>query len=155
MPHSTQDETSHSFDFEDLPPFPTDVPTAPLLRIELVKLLAGDEKEIDRLWHACCDLGFFYLNLRQPDFASTAENTTIDGNQLLHDSDELFKVGKQFYDLPVEEKVKYDFKSKGSYFGYKGYGDGVVDVKGTTDRNEFYNVSTLDLLLWFFRPYGM
>lgn len=147
MPHSTQDEASDCFEFADLPPFPSDVPTAPLLRIELVKLLSGDEEEIDRLWNACRDLGFFYLYLRQSDSESTDDKAAINGDQLLLDADELFKVGKQFYDLPVAEKVKYDFKAKGSYFGYKGYGDGVIDVKGTTDRNEFYNVRTLVLLL--------
>lgn len=44
----------------------------------------------------------------------------IDGEQLLRDADALFDVGKQIFDLPVEEKVKYDFKDLGSYFGYKG-----------------------------------
>lgn len=53
---------------------------------------------------------------------------------------------KTFYDLPVEEKVKYDLKSKGSYLGYKGYGDGVIDAKGTRDRIEFYKVSKDDVL---------
>ena len=44
------------------------------------------------------------------------------------------------FDLPVQEKVKYDLKNQGSYFGYKGYGQGVIDAEGTKDRNEFYNV---------------
>jgi hypothetical protein len=47
---------------------------------------------------------------------------------------------KSFFDLEVAEKVKYDFKDQGSYFGYKGYGEGIIDAKGTKDRNEFYNV---------------
>lgn len=37
---------------------------APLLRISSYKLLIGEQAEIDRLWRACCDLGFFYLDLR-------------------------------------------------------------------------------------------
>jgi len=148
MPHSTQTAHSDTFDFPNLPPFPQDVPTAPLLRIELAKLISGDEVETDRLWNACRELGFFYLCLRvaQPGTESSAatENTTevkVNGNQLLLDADKLFNVAKQFYDLPVTEKTKYDFKAKGSYFGYKGYGDGVIDKEGTSDRNEFYNVS--------------
>ncbi|THY69323.1 Clavaminate synthase-like protein, partial [Aureobasidium pullulans] len=58
----------------------------------------------------------------------------------------LFKVGQGVFDLPIEEKVKYDLKDQGSYFGYKGYGEGVIDAQGTKDRNEFYNVSKDDIL---------
>ncbi|KAI8938300.1 hypothetical protein NX059_005953 [Plenodomus lindquistii] len=53
---------------------------------------------------------------------------------------------KTFFDLPVTEKVKYDFKDQGSYYGYKGYGEGVIDKQGTKDRNEFYNISKDDIL---------
>ncbi|KAG9560366.1 Clavaminate synthase-like protein, partial [Aureobasidium melanogenum] len=70
----------------------------------------------------------------------------IDGEQLLQDAEDLFRVGKSIFDLPVEEKVRYDLKDQGSYFGYKGYGEGVIDAKGTKDRNEFYNVSKDDIL---------
>lgn len=55
--------------FADLPPFPTEIDTAPLLRIKLSKLLQGDEVESDRLWQACQDLGFFYLQLNEDDEA--------------------------------------------------------------------------------------
>ncbi|TKX23451.1 hypothetical protein C1H76_4520 [Elsinoe australis] len=175
---------ARQLEFPDLPPFPEDVTTAPLLRIKLGKLLKGDESEIDRLWKASCELGFFYLDLR-PDTATTngfkspeseelsqnvwgdsapatptkSENTNglsngrsktlevqVDSEKLLGNVDELFKIGEQVFDLPVSEKIKYDFKAKGSYFGYKGYGDGVTDSKGTRDRNEFYNVSKDDIL---------
>ena len=122
--------------FEHLPPFPDDVPTAPLLRVSLKKLLGGDEKEDEKLWRACCDLGFFYLDLR--------DNTG--GDELLASADQLFRLGSEVFDLPVEEKLKYDLMSEGSYFGYKGYGAGVIDKKGTQDRNEFWNVSKDDIL---------
>ena len=180
-PPQARTEDNTDLDFDDLPPFPKDVPTAPLLRIELCKLLGGDEAEIDRLWRACCDLGFFYLDLRDRDPAIKdhvgfpeheeliqnvwkehqaedapvqRETTTgsmvneslengdvpVDGEGLLADAKALFKAGQQFFDLPVEEKVKYDWSSINSYFGYKGYGEGMIDSKGTKDRNEFYNV---------------
>lgn len=113
------------------PPFPDDVPTAPLLRLSLSKLQSNDADEIARLTRACEDLGFFYLDLRGSDT----------GDSILNDADQLFKVGEELYDLPLEEKRTYDFSAKGSYFGYKGYGDNVVDKTGRTDRNEFYNVS--------------
>ncbi|KAF2727822.1 Clavaminate synthase-like protein, partial [Polyplosphaeria fusca] len=128
--------------FPDLPPFPENVPTAPLLRIDLAKLLAHDAEEEERCWEACCDLGFFYLDLRAPAPSEQA----IDGEALLRDADSLFTVMKSFFSLSVAEKLKYDFAAQGSYFGYKGYGAGFIDKAGTRDQNEFYNISKDDIL---------
>jgi hypothetical protein len=118
--------------YPDIPPFPNTVPTAPLLRISLAKLLRGDAEEEEQLWKACCDLGFFYLDLRIGDTESTGRNGNgheykaesgterekVDGESLVADAEKLFKVGEEFFELPVEEKTKYDFAQKGSYFGY-------------------------------------
>lgn len=157
MPHSDHSHTPPpSNSFPNLPPFPDTVPTAPLLRISLEKLLKADKAEEERCWKACCDLGFFYLDLTSETPADGVSNSTksvsntnvagdVDGRALLHDAGQLFEVMKGFYDLPVSERVKYDFKDKGSYFGYKGYGEGIIDAKGTRDRNEFYNVCLLNL----------
>lgn len=168
-------------EFHDLPPFPDNIPTAPLLRISLSKLLSGAQDEVDRLWEASCKLGFFYLDLRDGEKRNGLESpeqkelwanvwdehadsdrsikrkhsggnvaagtsshegdAQVDGEQLLKDAEALFKVGQQIFDLPVEEKSKYDMVSRGSYFGYKGYGKFYTDKEGTKDRNEFYNVS--------------
>ena len=129
--------------YPNIPPFPDTVPTAPLLRISLAKLLNHDAEEEGRFWSACCDLGFFYLDLRSSDTGASATshghsngvnghangNTNgsngdmngaskpIDGENLLEDADALFKVAEEFFDLPVEEKVKYDFSEQRSYFG--------------------------------------
>ncbi|KAK5445207.1 hypothetical protein LTS15_010298 [Exophiala xenobiotica] len=119
--------------FQNAPPFPDDVPTAPLLRLSLAKLIQRDADEVSRFVRACEDLGFFYLDLSGP------------GNSLLADADQLFKTGEELFDLPLEEKKKYDFMHKNSYFGYKGFGANVVDRKGNLDRNEFYNVSKDDM----------
>lgn len=155
--------------FEDIPPFPDSVPTAPLLRISLSKLVAGDSEEEERVWDASCRLGFFYLDLRcscdfqaqgygcvnwhggvdgdaESQFGSAAEGS---GDGLLGDAERLFGLGKEIFGLPVEEKEKYDFKDRGSYFGYKGLGAGVVDKEGNRDRNEFYNVGFFFLLSCF------
>ena len=150
--------------FADLPPFPNNVPTAPLLKISLAKLLRHDKEEQNRLWEACCDLGFFYLDLRTDGLATNnytndtdkhanghahdysdgingcTDDVQVDGDSLLRDAEQLFKVGEELFDLPLEKKRKYDFAEQGSYFGYKEYGSGIIDKKGTTDRNEFYNV---------------
>lgn len=181
--HDEAEQSDMDLNFSNLPPFPEDVPIAPLLRISLSKLNQGDAEEIGKLWKACCELGFFYLDLRGASDShrshamssasndrtenvrqevSRADSATghdehgaqtkgdnvgkfevdIDGEQLLQDAEDLFRVGKSIFDLPVEEKVRYDLKDQGSYFGYKGYGEGVIDAKGTKDRNEFYNVRT-------------
>ena len=40
-------------------PFPDDVPTQPLLIIDYDLIKAGEEHEIDRLWQAATELGFW------------------------------------------------------------------------------------------------
>ncbi|EXJ74790.1 uncharacterized protein A1O5_01486 [Cladophialophora psammophila CBS 110553] len=119
--------------FDNAPLFPEDVPTAPLLRLSLAKLIERDPEEVNRFVRACEDLGFFYLDLTGP------------GDSLLADADQLFKVGEELFELPLDEKKKYDFQKKNSYFGYKGFGANVVDRDGNLDRNEFYNVSKDDI----------
>jgi hypothetical protein len=42
-----------------LPPFPDDVPTHPLLIVDYALIKAGDESEIDKLWKAATELGFW------------------------------------------------------------------------------------------------
>lgn len=113
---------------QSIPPFPENIPTAPLLRISLEKLLQRETAELERFARACEDLGFFYLDLTGP------------GDSLLADADQLFRVGEELFDLPLEEKSKYDFSSQKSYFGYKAQGAAVIDKQGNVDRNEFYNV---------------
>lgn len=120
--------TSQSF--ANLPPFPSTVPTAPLLRLSLSKLLVHDQTETSRLLQACEDIGFFYLNLEDSET----------GASLQGDADALFDVGERVFDLDPAEKQKYDFSQQKSYFGYKAQGAAVVDKDGRLDRNEFYNV---------------
>jgi len=137
--------------FEDLPSFPGDVPTAPLLRLNLKRLIDHDSKEEDKLWRACRDVGFFYLDLRDGNSSKRDSfhedgDGELNGDGLLKDAQALFQLGDEVFALPEEEKQQYDFKDQGSYFGYKGLGAGVIDSKGTKDRNEFYNTSKDDHL---------
>lgn len=131
---SQADYTDINNNFPGLPPFPDDVPTAPLLRLSLKKLLAGDTTEYERLFQASVDIGFFYLDLQNSDH----------GSALLADADALFDVGERLFELSLAEKKKYDFSAQNSYFGYKGQGVAVVDKQGNLDRNEFYNVSSVN-----------
>lgn len=128
---STADYTDIPNNFPDLPPFPDNVPTAPLLRLSLAKLFAGDTAEYERLFQASVEIGFFYLDLQETGL----------GTSLLSDADNLFKVGEKLFELDLEEKNRYDFSGQNSYFGYKAQGVAVVDKDGNLDRNEFYNVS--------------
>ncbi|KAJ5690370.1 hypothetical protein N7462_004762 [Penicillium macrosclerotiorum] len=123
-------------EFPGLPPFPDDVPIAPLLRLSLAKLLSGDTAECERLYEASVEIGFFYLDLQDSEH----------GISLLGDADDLFGVGERLFELSLEEKKKYDFSTQNSYFGYKGQGVAVVDKQGNLDRNEFYNISKDDIM---------
>ena len=42
-----------------LPPFPDDIPTHPLLVIDFELVKSGDRLEIDKLWKAATELGFW------------------------------------------------------------------------------------------------
>jgi isopenicillin N synthase-like dioxygenase len=125
-------QNEDSLEFPNLPPFPTDIATAPLHRLSLTKL-RSEAAESDRLFASCKDLGFFYLDLRGD----------ADGEALLSEANKFFDLAPKFYDLGRDELQKYDYKSQGSYMGYKGSGSAVVDEKGNLDRNEFYNASIL------------
>ncbi|OAA69220.1 oxidoreductase [Akanthomyces lecanii RCEF 1005] len=114
---------------DTLPEFPTDVATAPLLRLSLLKLINHDATEIDRFINACCDLGFFYLHLDGP------------GDTIQEQSQQMFNIAEGLFDLPLEEKKKFDFSAHKTYFGYKHLGGSVADRTGRLDRNEFYNAS--------------
>ena len=103
-------ETSESFVQSSAtnPPFPSDILTAPLLRLSLSKLLKNDQQESTRFFQACKELGFFYLDLQGVPL----------GNSILRDADKLFDVGEKLFELDLEEKQKYDFSAQQSYYGY-------------------------------------
>lgn len=217
-------ESEESLTYPLLPPFPSNVPTAPLLRLSLQKLVQEDEEEAERLWRVCEGVGFFYLDLRGPasststndgngvvndrngftddgitdgngngtngtngngtkgdgDGATSTNRDGIDGNttngtngtninrnsqppttnsaeekqkqeepsgpNLLSLANHLFALAPQIFALTPSEKHRLDLSSQNSYFGFKPLGTGVLDSKGTRDRNEFYNASKDDLL---------
>ena len=140
----------------DIPPFPDDVPTAPLICLSLKKLQEWDPLESKSFFRSCKELGFFYLNLEDCE----------EGRTLLQQADQLFGFGERLFD---DDLTDYDFSDQYSYFGYyrvapcsyetghmplnieltdasyKGFGTSVIDKDGTRDRNEFYNVYSLCL----------
>lgn len=72
--------------------FPEDLECHPLLIVDFAKVKAGDEKEIDQLYQACSNLGFFYLK-----------------NHGLDDLTEpMFDMGKATFALPAEELLPFE-----------------------------------------------
>ncbi|KAJ5238357.1 1-aminocyclopropane-1-carboxylate oxidase [Penicillium chermesinum] len=123
-------------DYPDLPPFPTDIPIAPLPRISLGKLLQNDEAATEQLYTICKDLGFFYLYLNDSDA----------GKSLLNETQSLFSIQDEVFDRSLEDWKPYDFKERGTYLGYKAKGAAIVDYQGNVDRNESFAISKDDLL---------
>lgn len=133
---TTTTEVENISSFPDIPPFPATLATAPLLTISL-STLRSSQSESSKFFTACKDLGFFYLNLQDD----------VLGKQLLDEAERLFALSKQLFALGREVLDEYDYSVIGSYIGYKGFGKGVVDAKGTSDRNEFFNVSLYNTFL--------
>ncbi|KIJ06004.1 hypothetical protein PAXINDRAFT_103550 [Paxillus involutus ATCC 200175] len=113
-----------------LPPFPTDVPTHPLLIIDFELIKAGDYVESERLWEAATTLGFWYLKNHGADKEVEA----------------MFDVGAETLALPLEEKMKFEQGDEGQSCGYKKSGANAVDASGQLDAVEFINISKDDAL---------
>ena len=94
-------------DFAREEPFPKGLKTANLETLSLKAILALEPGECNRLFHACIDYGFFYLNL---------EGTEL-SEELMSIVSRLFALSQSVFDLPAEEKKKYDLKDKGLFFG--------------------------------------
>ncbi|KII87176.1 hypothetical protein PLICRDRAFT_30612 [Plicaturopsis crispa FD-325 SS-3] len=115
-----------------LPPFPADVPTHPLLIIDYDLIQAGDSNEIDRLWKAATELGFWYLKNHGVD-------DEVNG---------MFDMGAETMQLPLEEKMKHEQGDDGMSFGYKAAGANATDETGAKDTVEFINIAKDDALAY-------
>ncbi|GJE97272.1 clavaminate synthase-like protein [Phanerochaete sordida] len=115
-------------DFPDLPPFPDDVPTVPLLVIDYQLIKDGDQGETDKLWEAATKLGFWYL-----------KNHGLDD-----EAERMFQMGAETMALPLEEKLRFEQGDTGKSFGYKAQGANAVDESGQRDSVEFINVAADD-----------
>jgi isopenicillin N synthase-like dioxygenase len=72
--------------------FPADLECHPLLVVDFAKVKAGDEQEIDQLYNACTNLGFFYLK-----------------NYGVEDLTEpMFDMGRATFSLPEEELLPFE-----------------------------------------------
>ncbi len=140
MPHSTTERPGTP---EQLPPFPSHLPEAPIRRISLEGLINRDQAAEEGLWDACRTHGFFYLD------CTTCEL----GRSIVAAADELEKLSHRAFRLPAEAKQGAAMARWRSLFGYKG--PGIVakeDPHGRRDVGEFWNLSKDDLLGQSERP---
>lgn len=123
-------QTSHA----SLPPFPSDITTAPLVSVNLARLEQGDPAESAALWKACQDLGFFYL-----DMLGSAL-----GEQIVAEAERINAVQNEFWSLPNSTLDQYGRDRVHDFFAYR-YGEARgVDANGEPLRNQNYNVSSDD-----------
>ena len=94
-------------------PFPDGLPTINLEKISLAKLLSDDEPESRRLFDACRDKGFCYLDL----------TTHEKGMKLVDDAQQVHRASKKAFKMtPIAEKR--EFKTRPAHTGLldTGYG---------------------------------
>lgn len=93
--------------FQEIPPFPNNVPTASMSTIWLASLNSGDESSAKRLLGACQELGFFLLDLQGDALGET----------LIQEIDELFGVMTELINLPDEVKENFLHDIPRSFLG--------------------------------------
>jgi len=124
MPHSTSTLSS-------LPPFPSDLPHAPIARISSAALLSHDPAASASLLEACRTYGFFYLDLRDSEVGKT----------LVAEAERLLALAQSSFRLPLEEKNGFHLERGVSMFGYKAAGTvKQTDATKRPDSTEFWNV---------------
>jgi isopenicillin N synthase-like dioxygenase len=94
--------------FETTPPFPDDVPVAPMYTISLAQLRAGDSSAASDVLRACQELGFFSLDLNQDPV----------GEEVIREVDTLFAAGKDILNLPDAVKDQFQHDPPKSFLGY-------------------------------------
>jgi isopenicillin N synthase-like dioxygenase len=117
---------------DSLPPFPDNVPLAPIARISSKKLLEEDAEESRNVLEACQTYGFFYLDLTDSPAGET----------LIEESEKLLELSKVAFEPPREEKMKYELQKGVNLFGYKAAGTvKKTDKDLRPDTTEFFNVA--------------
>ncbi|PWY90586.1 Clavaminate synthase-like protein [Aspergillus sclerotioniger CBS 115572] len=91
----------------------------------------GKRSLVKQLEHAVRHVGFFYV-----------KNFNISQEEI----DRQFALGREFYSLPLEEKLKYHNRAdldRGEYNGYRPAGDRVLG-NGIKDNVQVYNIPKFD-----------
>lgn len=121
--------TSH----HKLPPFPSDIRTAPLVSISLAKLEDGDVATSEALFQACKDLGFFYLDMLGSKL----------GEKIVAQAEQLNAVQEKFWAMSNEDKDQYGRDKVHDFFAYRYSETAEKGENGASLRNENYNVSSV------------
>ncbi|KAJ3466699.1 hypothetical protein MRS44_004263 [Fusarium solani] len=101
------------------------------LDLSLFDQPGGKEELVKQLDHAVRNIGFFYV-----------KNFNISQEEV----DRQFALGREFYALPLEEKLKYHNESdlvKGEYNGYRPAGNRIIG-NGIKDNIQVYNIPKFD-----------
>ncbi|TQS33961.1 hypothetical protein Golomagni_05678 [Golovinomyces magnicellulatus] len=115
--------------FDAAPPFPNDIPTISMNKVRLAGLQAQDAETEQQLFTACQDLGFFFLDLQG--------DTT--GDEMIKSIDELFRLGKDIFNLPEDVKQQYLHDAPKSFLGFKNRGEAKTETN-EPDRFEWFNM---------------
>ncbi|GAW14004.1 hypothetical protein ANO14919_033960 [Xylariales sp. No.14919] len=115
--------------FENVPPFPEDVPVAEMHTVSLTNLRSGDRVTIETLMTSCQELGFFMLDLRGD----------TSGELMIEETDQLFEIGKELMNLSEEEKHRYLHDIPKSFLGFKPRGHAKTETD-EPDRFEWFNI---------------
>jgi isopenicillin N synthase-like dioxygenase len=93
--------------FSDIPPFPDNVPTAPMRKISLANLRLKDDDAAKSAFAACQELGFFLLDLHGDGL----------GEAIMDEIDQLFNAADGIMNLPEDVKEQYLFDFPKSFLG--------------------------------------
>lgn len=93
--------------FQSSPPFPDDVPVAQLSIISLARLSSGDEHEVQAMFKACQNLGFFLLDLKGD----------LVGEEMIVELEQIFGVIRDLMHVPPEDIVRYHANPPKSFWG--------------------------------------
>ncbi|KAI0839589.1 oxidoreductase [Hypoxylon sp. FL0890] len=121
--------------FRQIPPFPDDVPTAPMHTISLAALRSGDAATAEQTMAACQELGFFLLDLQGDRL----------GGSMMEEIDQLFDLGKDLMSLADEVKEQYLGNPPHSFLGFKRRGQAKTETDAP-DRFEWFNLGQDGLL---------
>ena len=94
------------------PAFPPNLIEAPIQRIPLSDIQQRKPEAESALLSACKTHGFFYLDL----------TTCSQGRRFFHASNNLLKLSKDAFSLPLDEKEAVSVATQRSLFGYRGAG---------------------------------
>ncbi|OTA62778.1 oxidoreductase [Hypoxylon sp. EC38] len=121
--------------FRQIPPFPDNVPTAPMHTISLAGLRSGNGATAKQTMAACQELGFFLLDLQGDRL----------GEAMMEEIDQLFDLGEDLMSLPDEVKERYGNSPPKSFLGFKRRGEAKIETNAP-DRFEWFNVGQDGLL---------